>query len=100
VGVAIFGPDPKDRSRGKIDSLYIEPEWQRHGVGSRLYDRVLGQLDFPVIVLDCAKENVDGCNFWERRGFRAAGPGEPYRIEDYGDLEIVRYVLDRRAGAE
>ncbi|WP_082980851.1 GNAT family N-acetyltransferase [Mycolicibacter heraklionensis] len=99
VGLAIFGPDPKDESRGKIDSLYVDPDWQGRGVGSGLYDEVLGQLDFPVIVLDCAARNLSGRTFWEHRGFRAVGPGQAYSIPGYGDLDVIRYKLDNRPGS-
>lgn len=100
VGLAIFGPDPEDESRGKIDSLYVDPDWQGRGVGRGLYDKVLGQLDFPMVVLDCATQNLSGCAFWEHRGFLAAGPGQPYSIPGHGDLDIIRYELDNRPDTE
>jgi hypothetical protein len=30
----------------------------------------------------------------------SAGPGNPYEIKDYGNLEIVRYILDSRPGTD
>jgi ribosomal protein S18 acetylase RimI-like enzyme len=95
IGVAIFGPDPTDRARGKIEALYVDTEWQdgdKH-VGTQLLNRILGQMEHDEIVLDCARRNERGCRFWSNRGFEPRGAGDSYAIDGYGDVETVRYVL-------
>ena len=99
VGVAIFGSDLEDHGRGKIQALYVDPDWQCRHVGTRQLDAVLDQLDYPVVVVDCVTQNEGGCSFWERRGFRPIGEGPSFPIEGYGDVDTVRYVLVRSAVA-
>lgn len=100
VGVAIFGADPSDRSRGKIDSLYVHPDFWGKRVGTQFLDAILDVLDYKEIVLDCAAKNERGRGFWKRCGFEEAGPAEPYPIDGYGELVTVRYVLKRPAEIE
>jgi ribosomal protein S18 acetylase RimI-like enzyme len=98
IAVAIFGPDPKDPNRGRIEALYVAPEWRRHQdmhVGKRLLEAVLDELDYPVVVLDCATENEGGRSFWGDRGFRSIGEGDDESIPGDGDVNTVRYELKR-----
>lgn len=97
VAVAIFGPDPCDVSRGRIEALYVAAEWQDRGVGTGLLEAVLGELDYTEVVLKCAEQNEAGCRFWWRRGFRPMGQGPPYRIEGYGDVATLRYRMNTTA---
>lgn len=97
VAVAIFGPDPDSPGRGRIEALYVDTEWQEHGVGTRLLEAILGQLDYSEIVLDCATQNSDGRSFWKRRGFQPDGKGPSHEIDGYGEVTTVRYRLETNA---
>ncbi|WP_310773632.1 GNAT family N-acetyltransferase [Mycobacterium sp. Z3061] len=111
VAVAIFGPEPlgvnpssgnfdaaSDGRRGWIEALYVDHSKVRDHIGQRLLERISEQMDFAVIALDCAKLNKDGCAFWEKMGFRRYGDGLAHPVADYGDVETVRYVLERFDG--
>jgi hypothetical protein len=69
--------------------------WWGKRVGTQFLEANLDVLDYDEIVLDCAANNGRGRRFWEHRGFKEAGAGESLPIEDYGDIEAVRYALNR-----
>jgi GNAT superfamily N-acetyltransferase len=53
-------------------SLYVEPEWRRRGIGSRLLATVREQAAVPYLVADVA-EGSPGRAFCLRHGFRHTG---------------------------
>jgi GNAT superfamily N-acetyltransferase len=97
VGVAIFGADPSDNSRDRIEAVYVAPEWQRHPltVGTRLLNKALGQLDHAEVVLDCATRNVGGRRFWQDNGFREDGQAQSQFCPSHGYETAVCNVLER-----
>ena len=73
IGVTIFGPDSADPDRLLIDALYIAEENQRHGVGGRLLDEVVGWHPSGDVVLWCAEKNGRARRFYEKKNFRIDG---------------------------
>ncbi len=108
VAVAIFGPKPvhagsstdtadvdTGAGTGWIEALYVDYNNLNKGIGRQLLDQILEQMDFAVVALDCAKQNADGCAFWEKRGFRPVGDGRAHPVNGERKIETVRYVLER-----
>jgi GNAT superfamily N-acetyltransferase len=73
VGVVIFGPDEADPEEIQIDALYIAEASQRHGVGQRLLDTVLGRHPSNEVILWCAEKNTKARRFYEKNHFYADG---------------------------
>lgn len=73
LGVAIFGPDADDPDALQIDALYVADECQRHGIGGRLLDEVLGAHPSGDVILWCAEQNAKARRFYEKNDFRADG---------------------------
>ncbi len=73
LGVAIFGPDSDHPDDLLIDALYIAEESQRHGVGGRMLDEVLGAHPSGDVILWCAEQNDKARRFYEKNDFRVDG---------------------------
>jgi GNAT superfamily N-acetyltransferase len=73
VGVTIFGPDDDAPDELQIDALYIAEDSQRHGVGGRLLDAVLGAHPSGDVILWCAEQNPKARRFYEKNSFRVDG---------------------------
>jgi GNAT superfamily N-acetyltransferase len=57
---------------GEVDSMYVEPAWRRHGVGSELVTRALAWLDQQRAESQCvavAFDNGPAVAFYRRLGF-------------------------------
>jgi RimJ/RimL family protein N-acetyltransferase len=89
IGYAGHGRDP--RHGPMLFHLYLEPAWQRQGIGSRLLGEALaahgGRLS-----LFCIARNGAARRFYERHGFRAAGCSDGAGTEE-GEPDIL-YVRD------
>ncbi len=76
--------------------LYVLPNYQGQGIGSRLLNRALAA--FPSaqrIELHVAEGNPSGLSFWTKRGFRACGHDEA-RI---GDITLALISMERIVAA-
>lgn len=79
VRVATGGADPvgyvghgRDPGRGAmVFHLYLDPAWQRRGIGSSLLDEAIAAHGAP-LSLFCFARNAGGRAFYETHGFRAA----------------------------
>lgn len=96
LGVAIFGPDADDPEDLQIDALYVADECQRHGIGGRLLDEVLGTHPSGDVILWCAEQNAKARRFYEKNDFHADG-----RTLDWEPLPGIKvahvgYRLSRR----
>jgi GNAT superfamily N-acetyltransferase len=75
AGFADFGPardkDLDRRSVAELNALYVDPEHWSHGLGFRLWSRMLALLrptDFGKLVLWVLEGNQRGRYFYERQG--------------------------------
>ena len=67
VGIAVLRGD-------SLDQLYVLPEHQRHGVGSRLLDHA--KRARGLLRLHAFQSNEPARDFYEKRGFRAVAFGD------------------------
>jgi GNAT superfamily N-acetyltransferase len=76
-----------DRASRSIFALFVLPDWENRGLGSRLLELALGWLreNGATLVWLTTGPETKAAGFYERRGWVATGPGER------GD---TRYELD------
>jgi GNAT superfamily N-acetyltransferase len=71
----LFGeiePGPSPAQRGRIQELYVEPDWRRRGLGTALTDaarRWFGERGVDRVAVRVEPANKDGLRFWTRSGF-------------------------------
>jgi GNAT superfamily N-acetyltransferase len=72
LGYVGFGLDP--RHGPMVLHLYLDPEWRRQGIGTRLLEEAaaLG----PRLHLYCFARNAAARRFYEARGFRPVATGD------------------------
>lgn len=89
VGYVGFG---RDAVHGPmVMHLYLDPRWQRRGIGSRLLAEAASALG-PRLSLFCIARNTGARAFYERHGFRAAATSDGAATEE-GEPDIL-YVRD------
>jgi ribosomal protein S18 acetylase RimI-like enzyme len=59
--------------RWEISSLYIDPAYERQGIGSRLMRRALRYIGLRKIYVSVAIYNIQAINFYKKFGFHATG---------------------------
>lgn len=72
-GCVCLTPDISDKSTAEINAFFIDPEWQRKGIGRLLWDKMLeraAQLGITRLVLDADPYAV---LFYEAMGFKTIG---------------------------
>lgn len=70
-GYALLGPDRARATGGEIYELYLRPEFQGVGLGSRLFDearRRLAEAGLRSLTIWCLTENRTGCRFYRGLG--------------------------------
>ena len=84
----------RDNGRGELTRIYILPEWQRQGVGSRLLREGLATLSThgaEEAFARVEKGNAKGAGFYERSGFHQV---RELSVELPGqNLELLEYAL-------
>jgi ribosomal protein S18 acetylase RimI-like enzyme len=96
VGFADFDPEPGKSGEVELAAIYVLPEMQGRGVGTRLLEAGIGRFGSAgSLTLRVARDNLGGRRFYEARGFRSVGEhvwrtatGEVYELEMV--LEIGR----------
>lgn len=89
LGFADFGPD----AGGTVElaAIYVLPEAQGHGLGSRLLAAGMGR--FPTgtgFVLRVERDNAGARRFYEARGFRAVRElADAFLGHEFRDVEMV-----------
>jgi phosphinothricin acetyltransferase len=84
-------------------SIYVDPACHRDGVGSRLYDRLLGTLGaqgYCSAYAAIATPNPKSVGFHERRGFERIGifPDSGYKLGEWHDVVWYHRRLRDPAG--
>ena len=83
-----------DETGQSIRALYVTPEQQRKGVGSRLFRHVLEQADASKsISLNVAAFNADAIEFYKRFGFDEKGPAENPRTRNFPSGRNIDEIL-------
>jgi ribosomal protein S18 acetylase RimI-like enzyme len=94
VGMARYGPDPDDGSRGHLFSLYVDPDASGGGVGRMLLGHVAAQL--AAAGYGTATLWVFAANERAIRFYRAAGwePTGEERVEDEWGAPEIQLATD------
>ena len=72
VGFADFDPDPSKPLEVELAAIYVLPEMQGRGVGTRLLEAGIGRFGSArSLTLRVARDNRGGRRFYEARGFRS-----------------------------
>lgn len=95
VRVATMGGKPagyvghgRDAGQGAmVLHLYLDPAWQRRGIGSRLLAEAIAAHDAPLSLV-CFARNAGGRAFYEAHGFRPAAFRDGAANEE-GEADIV-----------
>jgi len=84
----------REDRRGELTRIYVLPEWQRRGVGSRLLREGLAALSThgaEKVFVHVEKDNAKGTGFYERSGFHQI---REFSLELPGqNLEMLEYAL-------
>lgn len=91
VGMLRCGISDKEPSRGFIRTMWVDPSFRKHGVGSELLafaTRWLRDRGVEAIELDVNERNEPATSLYRRFGFRPTGYREPLR--EGSDQWIVR----------
>jgi GNAT superfamily N-acetyltransferase len=75
----------------KLDKLYVDPDWQRHGIGGRLIAEVTRRAlshDYNRLLLRVNRKNQPAIDAYLKHGFTVAtiimeDIGEGYVMDDY-----------------
>jgi GNAT superfamily N-acetyltransferase len=59
-----------------IQNLFVDPDWQHHGIGTALLDRACAHLSRPAR-LRCLAANRNARDFYERNGWVVEAPPAP-----------------------
>ena len=84
----------REDRRGELTRIYVLPEWQRQGIGSRLLKEGLEALSThgaEEVFVHVEKDNTKGIGFYERRGFHQV---QAFSLEfPEQNLDMLEYVL-------
>jgi ribosomal protein S18 acetylase RimI-like enzyme len=84
----------RDDGRGELTRIYVLPEWQRRGVGSRLLREGLAALSAhgaQEVFVHVERDNAKGTGFYERSGFHQVRGFSAELPEQ--NLELLEYAL-------
>jgi ribosomal protein S18 acetylase RimI-like enzyme len=78
VGFADFDPEPGKSGEVELAAIYVLPEMQGRGAGTRQLEAGIGRFDSAwsltlQVTLQVAPDNLGGRRFYEARGFRSVG---------------------------
>lgn len=99
VGYAAYGTshDPQRRNAAEIQEIYLTPEYQGIGLGSRLFAAVIKTIrakGYPRVMVRALAANHRAIEFYERRGGRIVAKSE----ERLGGRDIACVWLEFRIG--
>ena len=91
---AYYRPEPSEEL--KLDKLYVHPDYQGRGVGSRLIVRVeaaAAAQALPTLILNVNKNNVQAIRAYEAKGFSIR---EAVVVDIGGGYVMDDYVMAKR----
>jgi ribosomal protein S18 acetylase RimI-like enzyme len=90
-GIVGFTHATVEGETASLHRIYIDPEYQRQGYGSRLYEKVEEQFEDGVnqIKVEVLGENEKGLNFYQKEGFSER---KSEKIE-LGEEEVFQKVM-------
>ncbi len=94
AGYATYGPNRARNlvQRGEIYEIYLRPEYQGVGLGTRLFlaaRRELGRHGFDSAVVWALAENDGACRFYKNAGGRKVARGS----ERFGDVTLAKVAF-------
>ena len=93
VGFADFDPDPGKPGEVELVAIYVLPEMQGRGIGTRLLGVGIGRFGSAgLLTLRGARDNLGGRRFYEARGFSSAG--EHVWRTAAGEVSELKLVLE------
>lgn len=72
-GCVCLTPDISDKNTAEINAFFIDPQWQRKGIGRLLWEKILeraAQRNITNLTLDA---DPDAVSFYEAMGFETIG---------------------------
>ena len=95
VGFADFDQDPGKPGEVELAAIYVLPEMQGRGVGTRLLEAGIRRFDSAgLLILRVARDNLGGRRFYEARGFFSVG--ERVWRTSGGEVSELEMVLEIR----
>jgi ribosomal protein S18 acetylase RimI-like enzyme len=99
-GYATFGPNRARNlvQKGEIYELYIKPEYQGIGLGTRLFlaaRRELGRFGFDSAVVWALSDNENACRFYRNAGGRKVARAN----ERFGEVSLTKIAFAWGRGA-
>ena len=94
-----FDPEPGKPGEVELAAIYVLPEMQGRGVGTRLLEAGIGRFgSASLLTLRVARDNLGGRLFYEARGFSSVG-AHVWRTAsgEVCELEMV-FELGRKSG--
>jgi diamine N-acetyltransferase len=86
---------PQAEGDYKLDKLYVDLDWQRHGIGGALIDALaerVGKLGFSRLVLRVNRQNQNAINAYLKHGFTVS----TIYLEDIGGGHVMDdYVMTK-----
>ena len=99
LGFTRFGDDSEDAANGHIFALYVSPRASGQGVGRRLLERAISELD-PLsarpITLWVFEKNARARRLYEHAGF---APNGVQRVEELYRAPEIRMMRDPRVAS-
>ncbi|MBL4733023.1 MAG: GNAT family N-acetyltransferase [Rhizobiaceae bacterium] len=72
-GCVNLSPDKTDKTTGEINTFFIDPEWQRKGIGRLLWAKILEQAEQTGLTKLTLDADPFAVPFYEALGFETVG---------------------------
>ncbi|MFB6291771.1 MAG: N-acetyltransferase family protein [Candidatus Nanohaloarchaea archaeon] len=85
-----------DGNEAELHRIYLDPDYQRRGIGSQLYRKIeegLERNEVDTVILKVLAENDAGIKFYESRGFTGIDMEEVTFAGEMVDQKVMRKEL-------
>ncbi|RCS21998.1 GNAT family N-acetyltransferase [Phyllobacterium salinisoli] len=89
----VLGWAARDTDADYISDLWIDPAWQRHGIGLALMDALLAEIllsGYPKARIDTHARNLPAIRLYQRCGFHVVWRGQEWSDSLGRNIEKVR----------